>query len=78
MSLSSPLSPRDASGFRCPIFAWERVDDVATMLVDLLHDCRLSDIRVLSGIHGDVDPVTRGPLLFKPETIPPLAAVSLH
>jgi hypothetical protein len=78
VSLSSPLSPRDASGFRCPIHAGERVDDVATMLVDLLRDCRVTDIRLLSGIHPDRDAVTGGPLLFKPETIPPVAPVGLN
>jgi hypothetical protein len=78
VSLSSPLSPRDASGFRCPIHAGERVDDVLTMLVDLLRDCRMGDIRLLSGIHADRDAVTGGPLLFKPDTIPPQAQVHVH
>jgi hypothetical protein len=77
LSLSSPLSPRDAQGFRCPLYAGERVSDVATMLMDLLRDCRVADIRVLSGVHGDRDPVTGGPLLFKPDTIP-VAARLLH
>jgi hypothetical protein len=75
VSLSSPLSPRDASGFRCPLYADERVDDVETMLVDLLRDCRLADIRLLSGIHADRDAVTGGPLLFKPDTTPERARV---
>ena len=73
LSLSSPLSPRDAQGFRCPLYAGERVTDVATMLVDLLRDCRVADVRVLAGVHADRDPVTGGPLLFKGESIPPTA-----
>lgn len=78
LSLSSPLSPRDAQGFRCPLFAGERVHDVATMLVDLLRDCRVTDVRVISGVHPDRDPITGGPLMFKPETLPPDADVVLH
>ena len=71
MSLSSPLSPRDAQGFRCPLYAGERVDDVAVSLVDLLRDCRVADLRVVDGVHADRDPLTAGPLLFKPDTLPP-------
>lgn len=78
VSLSSPLSPRDASGFRCPLYAGERVDDVVTMLLELLCDCRLADVRLLSGIHPDRDRTTGAPLLFKPETIPPDARLTLH
>jgi hypothetical protein len=78
LSLSSPLSPRDAQGFRCPLFPGERVGDAATMLTDLLRDCRLADVRVLSGVHADRDPVTGAPRMFKPETIPPSAHVVVH
>ena len=70
LSLSSALSPRDAQGFRCPLYPADRVSDVAGMLVDLLRDCRVADIRVLSGVHADREPVTGGPLLFKPGTVP--------
>jgi hypothetical protein len=35
------------------------------MLVTLLRDCRITDVRVLPGVHGDRDPVTGLPLLFK-------------
>jgi hypothetical protein len=35
------------------------------MLMDLLRDCRVADVRVLPGVHADRDPVTGGPLLFK-------------
>jgi hypothetical protein len=78
LSLSSPFEPRDAQGLRCPVYPWERVADVATMLVDLLHDCRVADIRAVSGVHADRNPVTGGPLLFKPETIPEAFPVTIH
>jgi hypothetical protein len=75
LSLSSPLAPRDAEGFRCPLYPLDRVGDVATMLVDLLADCRVSDIRFAAGIHADRDPSTGRTLLFKPDTLPGAAAV---
>jgi hypothetical protein len=78
LSLSSPFEPRDAQGFRCPVYPWERVVDVGTMLVELLHDCRVTDIRAVAGVHADRDAVTGGPLLFKPETIPPSFPVTIH
>jgi hypothetical protein len=78
LSLSSPFEPRDAQGFRCPVYPWERVVDVATMLVELLHDCRVNDIRAVAGVHADRDPLTGGPLLFKPETLPPAFPVTIH
>jgi len=78
LSLSSPFEPRDAYGFRCPVYPWERVVDVATMLVELLHDCRVTDIRAVAGVHADRDALTGGPLLFKPETIPPSFPVTIH
>lgn len=78
LSLSSPFEPRDAQGFRCPVYPWERVVDVATMLVELLHDCRVTDIRAVAGVHADRDALTGGPLLFKPETIPPSFPVTIH
>ena len=70
LSLSSPLAPRAAEGFRCAILPAERVVDVATMLADLMRDCRVADVRVVRGIHPDRDALTGGPLLFKPETLP--------
>lgn len=74
LSLSSPFEPREAEGFRCPLFAFDRVADVTTMLVDLLTDCRVTDVRMLRGIHPDRLPGTAMPLLFKPDTIPRGAA----
>jgi hypothetical protein len=70
LSLSSPFSPRDAYGFRCPILPNERAADAAAMLAELLADMRVADVRLVPGVHDDVDPVTGGPLMFKPETIP--------
>lgn len=78
VSLSSPFEPRDAEGFRCPLFATDRVGDVVAMLVRLLQDCRVADIRLLDGIHPDRVAGTTHPLLYKPETIPEGAELRLH
>lgn len=75
LSLSSPFEPRDAEGFRCPLYPLDRVADIAATLVQLLSDCRVADIRVLAGIHPDRDPATGLRLLFKPDTIPPATAL---
>ncbi|MEO8847461.1 MAG: hypothetical protein ABI440_02350 [Casimicrobiaceae bacterium] len=69
LSLSSPFSPRDAEGFRCPLFAFERVGDAASMLEDLLRDCRVTDVRVQPGVHPDRVPGSAMPLLFKPDAL---------
>ena len=77
LSLSSPFDAKAAEGFRCPLFALERVHDVASMLVTLLGDCRVADIRILPGVHAD-----RGDggvtLMFKPETIADAAKFRVH
>ena len=65
VSLSSPFEPRDAEGFRCPVYPYETVQTVAAMLVSLLVDCRVGDIRVEPGVHADVDATTGLRLLFK-------------
>jgi len=65
LSLSSPFDPRQSEGFRCPLFPTDRAGDVAGMLCDLLHDCRVTDVRVLPGVHPDRDPRTGMLLLFK-------------
>jgi hypothetical protein len=70
LSLSSPFSPRDAEGFRCPLLPAERVADVTAMLADLLSDCRLEDVRAVPGVQPDRDAATGIILLFKPETMP--------
>jgi hypothetical protein len=67
LSLSSPFDPRQAEGFRCPLFATDRAGDVASMLLDLLRDCRVTDVRVLAGVHPDRDAQTGMMLLFKPD-----------
>jgi hypothetical protein len=78
LSLSSPFDPRAAEGFRCPLYALERAGDAAGMLVELLRDCRVTDIRILGGVHADRAPGTGLPLLFKPGTIPAATTVALH
>jgi hypothetical protein len=75
LSLSSPFAPRDAEGFRCPLYSLDRVGDVATMLGDLMADCRVTDVRVAAGVHPDRDPATGLTLLFKPDTLPGGAAI---
>ncbi len=75
LSLSSPFEPRDAEGFRCPLYPLDRAADVAAMLVQLLRDCRVADVRVLAGIHPDRESGTGLRLLFKPDTIPAAAAL---
>jgi hypothetical protein len=65
VSLSSPLDPREAEGFRCPLEPLDRVADVATMLADVLAECRVDDVRWQPGVHADRDPATGLALLFK-------------
>jgi hypothetical protein len=65
LSLSSPLDPRSAEGFRCALSPLDRVDDVVAMLETLLADCRVIDVRRIAGVHADRDPATSQPLLFK-------------
>jgi hypothetical protein len=74
LSLSSPFAPRDAEGFRCPLYPLDRVADVATMLLALLRDCRITDVQVRSGVYADRDPATGLTLLFKADS----AAGELH
>jgi hypothetical protein len=78
LSLSSPFDPRQAEGFRCPLFPPDRAVDVATMLLDLLRDCRVTDVRVIAGAQADRDPGTGLPLLFRADAIPDGSAVVLH
>lgn len=69
LSLSSTFDPRQAEGFRCPLFAGDRVIDVAMMLADLMRDCRVADVRVLPGVHADRDEATGLTLLFKADAV---------
>jgi hypothetical protein len=48
------------------------------MLVDLLRDCRVADVRMLPGVHPDRDPQTGMTLLFKPEAVAAAEHPSLH
>ena len=70
LSLSSPFDPREAEGFRCPLYPLDRVEDVVAMLADLLVECRVTDVRVVAGVHADRDSSTGLPLLFKGDTAP--------
>jgi hypothetical protein len=65
LSLSSVFDPAQAEGFRCPLYRADQTSDVLNMLLALLQDCRVSDIRVLPGVHPDCDPTTGLRLLFK-------------
>ena len=78
LSLSSPFDPRGAEGFRCPLFPLDRVGDAANMLIDLMRDCRVTDVRTLAGIHADRVEGTGLPLLFKPDTIPASLGTTVH
>ena len=73
LSLSSPFAPRDAEGFRCPLYPYEPVHDVIAMLAAMLRDCRVDNVGFRAGLHGDVDPLTGAPLLFKEATARPSA-----
>jgi hypothetical protein len=70
LSLSSVFAPREAEGFRCPLYAYESVQDVVAMLTGLLRDCRVADVRFRAGVHADIDSLTGGPLLFKEAEAP--------
>jgi hypothetical protein len=78
LTLSSPFDPLPAEGFRCPLFPSDRAGDVATMLLDLLHDCRVTDIRVVAGVQPDRDPSTGLTLLLKADAIPESETVVVH
>jgi len=78
VSLSSPFEPGQAEGFRCPLYRADRTSDVADMLLTLLRDCRVGDVRVLPGVHEDRDPATGLRLLFKADTFgdaPPITSL---
>lgn len=76
LSLSSPFAPKAAEGFRCPIYPYETVQEVGSMLETLLRDCQVTDVRFMGGVQADVDPSTGGPRFFKNNG--PSADDSLH
>jgi hypothetical protein len=78
VSLSSAFDLREAEGFRCPLEAQDRVGDVAAMLTRLLRDCRVSDVRIVAGVHPDRDPATGLPLLFKADMLPARTPLVVH
>ena len=71
VSLSSVFDPAAAEGFRCPLYPSDSVGEVAEMLIGLMRDCRVPDVRVLPGVHGDRDPESGLLLLFKGDAVPP-------
>ena len=70
ISLSSPFGERDAEGFRCPLYPFERIEDVLKMITDLFDACRVADLRVLPGIHPDREPETGLPLFYRADALP--------
>ncbi|MEO8136929.1 MAG: hypothetical protein ABI831_23495 [Betaproteobacteria bacterium] len=78
LSISSPFGEREAAGFRCPLFPFERVEEVLEIVVALLRACRVADIRVMSGIHGDRDLRTGLTLLFRADAVGPGESVAYH
>jgi hypothetical protein len=78
LSLSSPFDMQQAEGFRCPLFPPDRAADVATMLLELLHDCRVSDVRVIGSAQPDKDAGTGLPLLFRADAVPEGEKVVFH
>jgi hypothetical protein len=78
VSLSSVFGERDAEGFRCPLFPYDRFEDVVAAILDLLRECRINDIRQVSGIQPDRDPATGGPLFFRADANAAGEAAPLH
>ena len=78
VSLSCPFGDRDAEGFRCPLFPFDRVEDVVAMLGDLLQACRIADIRTLTEIFPDRDARTGLLLLFRGDAIGAAESVRGH
>ena len=78
VSLSSPFGERDAEGFRCPLYPFDRVEDVLAMLVDLLQACRITDIRTLPQIQPDRDARTGLTLLFRADATGAAESVPAH
>ena len=73
IGLSSPFAastPGQNEGFRCPLFPFERIDDVLKTITDLLEACRVADVTVLGGIHADRDAATGLPLFFRSDSLP--------
>ena len=76
IGLSSPFAtpgPDQSEGFRCPLFPFERIDDVLKTITDLLEACRIAAVTVLGGIHPDRDARTGLPLFFRSDSLPSVA-----
>jgi hypothetical protein len=78
ISLSSVFGDRDAEGFRCPLLPFDRIDDVLSAIVALLRECRIGDIRVIAGIHGDREAGTGLPLFFRADGVGSGQSVAFH
>jgi hypothetical protein len=78
LSLSSAFDPRQAEGFRCPLYPTDAAGDVASMLIELMRDCRVDDVRVRGGVHADRDASTGLTLLFKSDLAAANEVASLH
>lgn len=78
VSLSSPFGERDAEGFRCPLYPFERVGDVVKIIVDLLSACRVADITVLPGVHPERNADTGLPLFFRADSLPAIPESQLR
>ena len=78
LSLSSVYGERDAEGFRCPLFPFDRIDDVLSAIVALLRECRIDDIRIIAGVHGDREAATGLPLFFRADAIERGESIPFH
>jgi hypothetical protein len=56
MALSSPFDAAAQQGFRWLLGAFDDLGEVASVMLSLLHDCRVLDVRVVPGLQPDRDP----------------------
>jgi hypothetical protein len=78
LSLSSVFGENDAEGFRFPLFAFDRIDDALSIIVGLLRECRVDDIRIVAGVHEDYDAATGLPLFFRADALARSESVPFH
>lgn len=70
ISISSEFSAKDAQGFKCELYPYERIVDVQRAIEELLQACQVTNIRLLKNVYPDREAETGLTLLFKPEAIP--------
>ncbi len=70
LSLSSPFDPREAEGFRCPLYPQENVADVVAMLTGFLAECWRRGRAHRAGRARRPRCGTGLPLLFKGDDLP--------